>query len=139
MNNLLEGLIKKQHMSRAWGGEKTRSFEYLTMQWENLLNQMHSYEQLIIHQVYSLFLHIISYARLTYFNFQAGTVKSGLANSLSNLTVSLESWYLRWKESKPKTDQIVDNSLLEANAKYNLYSEAAINWTQFTTEKQNIV
>lgn len=83
----------------------------------------------------------MSYNKFYYLNniLQAASVKSNLLTEWSNLSEKLEIWYARWSQTRPKPDQLTQNTYPELETKFKIFQDANESWNLFNSEKENIM
>ncbi|CAK1551720.1 unnamed protein product [Leptosia nina] len=82
MEKLVDGLKKKGHMLRTWGGDT--SVENSVKEWNKIREQIAAHQQMFEHQ--------------------AEVVKSSLSGEWDNICSGMEAWLSRWAQAKSRLE-----------------------------------
>ncbi|CAH4033508.1 unnamed protein product [Pieris brassicae] len=117
MEKLVEGLKRKSHMLRTWGGDS--SIESVVKEWFKMREQMNAHLQI--------------------FERQAEVVKSSLTGDWDNITSGVEAWVSRWGRAKARLEETRQIRFEDILDRCRSVFEAIDNFDRLVVERDELV
>ncbi|XP_045525458.1 cytoplasmic dynein 2 heavy chain 1 [Pieris brassicae] len=117
MEKLVEGLKRKSHMLRTWGGDS--SIESVVKEWFKMREQMNAHLQM--------------------FERQAEVVKSSLTGDWDNITSGVEAWVSRWGRAKARLEETRQIRFEDILDRCRSVFEAIDNFDRLVVERDELV
>ncbi|XP_038213294.1 cytoplasmic dynein 2 heavy chain 1 [Zerene cesonia] len=117
MEKLVEGLKRKGHLLRTWGGDP--SVDTTVKEWMKIREQMDVHQQIFEHQ--------------------AEIVKSSLTGEWDNINSGVEAWFSRWSQARARLEDIRSVSYNEILERCCSVLDAVQNFDKLIGEKDELL